>query len=267
MFKIMHKPKILEELKILGLDEIQSDIYIYILENGRTTPLKASRDLHIDRTKIYRVLDELRNLKLVEVSIKARGKEYINSSLENIEILLVDEEEKLKNKKIALRDFLSDVKTLIKPNQAQFDVKHFYGIEGFKQMYWNTLSADKEILLFGYLTRNDLVGKSFAEKTRREIVSRNIKMYEITNTTVGGNIKSYTDIPNWYDYNIVKGIDTQLLEIKHNISIYNDIVSIMNWYEGEMVGIEIQNRTYADTQRQMFWKFWELSGKVEKIII
>lgn len=103
-----------------------------------------------------------------------------------------------------------------------------------------------------------MVGKSFAEKIREEQVIRRITLYELENETDQQNYW-YTNILNWNKYYRSRYLPPKTLEIKQYIGIFNNTVSMINWIDGEEVGIEIINSIYANTQRQIFWKFWDIA--------
>lgn len=120
--------------------------------------------------------------------------------------------------------------------------------------------AKGEILVFGFKNRNDIVGKTYAEKIRKEQVERKIKLYEIENESDKGNYW-YTDVRDWDKFYDSREVPKKVLDIKQYVVIFNNTVSIINWADGEEVGLEIINSAYADMQKQFFWNFWEFAGK------
>ncbi|MBI5452275.1 hypothetical protein HY945_02345 [Candidatus Gottesmanbacteria bacterium] len=46
------------------------------------------------------------------------------------------------------------------------------------------------------------------------------------------------------------------------MDIYNEIVSIYHWHEGEIFGVEIYNEKVANMQRQLFEMVWRMAGKL-----
>ena len=66
---------------------------------------------------------------------------------------------------------------------------------------------------------------------------------------------------NWESRYIPPG----LLKIDHQLDVYNDVVAIYNWYEGEVFGIQIVNEKVADFQKQLFDLVWKQANlKPEK---
>jgi sugar-specific transcriptional regulator TrmB len=255
----MEENQIKQKLVQLGLEEVEAQVYWYLLQNGAGTPLQISRETGLDRSKVYRCLEKLEAKTLIEEAHNTLGKSYQAASPSNLEMLLVEQEEQLSQRKAIYPDLVQQLTSSITKSRMGFEVINYKGVEGLKQMFWNQLSAEKEILVFGFETKNELVGKSFAEKVRREQVERKITLYELENVQDEGNYW-YTNVAGWADYYRSKFISEDVLKIRHQISIYNDVVEIMNWSEGEQVGVEIYNAQYAEMQRQMFWHYWELVG-------
>lgn len=254
---MMHKELVIQKLQLLNLSDFEARIYVHLLEKGALTPLQLSRTLKIDRTKVYRSLESLQGKKLIEDISTARGKQVKAAAPENLELLLADEEMLLRQKRNTFPEILADLSSISTHDKSPFEVKHYSGVDGMKQMFWNTLSAKKDILVFGYETKNEIVGKDFAEKVRLEQVRRKIKLYEIENATDQGDYW-YTDVPSWGNYYDSRHIPESMMKIKQMIMIFNDTVALMHWWKEEYVGLEVINDFYAEMQKQIFWTYWKI---------
>jgi sugar-specific transcriptional regulator TrmB len=255
MFVHLNKQIITAQLLQFDLDEVEVQIYLALLENGPKNPLDLSRETSINRTKIYRYLDRLKRKRLVEESDLGRGLMLKAASPDTLQLLVAETEQKLKSQKELLPEILKEIAVLPQNAPSLFDIKHYHGDEGLKQMLWNHLAAKKELYIFGYQYRNDIVGKSFAETVRSEQVNRKIVVKEIENETDQGNYW-YTDVPNWGLYYQSRYIPPQILRIRQYQAIFNNTISIMNWTDNNKVGIEITNESFANMYKQIFNKFW-----------
>lgn len=256
----MNKQIIISNLSTFGLDEVEAKIYLHLLDRGPQKPLELSRDININRSRIYRYIDKLIAKKLIEVSNVERGKRLQASRPENLELLIHEKEQEIKIQKENLPDILKELTSMPPGQQKTFEVRHYHGTDGLKQMLWNHLAAKKEILVFGYENRNDIAGKAFAEKIRYEQVARKITKIEVENATDQGNYW-YTAVPNWAKYYKSRYIPPRVLNIKQYQVIFNDTISIMNWADGNKVGVEITNAAFAGLHKQIFWKFWDIAGE------
>jgi hypothetical protein len=54
-------------------------------------------------------------------------------------------------------------------------------------------------------------------------------------------------------------IDEGILDLDQQIAVYNDTVGVFHFRDGQKVGMEIQNRAYAKTMRQMFESYWKIA--------
>lgn len=258
LFVRMNKQIIISRLSAFGLDEIEAKIYFHLLEHGSQKPLELSRDININRSKIYRYIDKLIAKKLLELSNVERGIRLKAASPENLELLIYEKEQEIKQQKENLPDILKVLKSLPENEQKTFEVKHYHGTDGLKQMLWNHLSAKKEILVFGFENRNNIAGKAFAETIRFEQVRRKITKIEIENATDQGNYW-YTSVPDWGKYYKSRFIPPRVLNIKQYQVIFNGTISVLNWAQGNKVGVEMTNSAFAAMYQQIFWKFWDIA--------
>lgn len=256
----MNKQLLNQHLNLLGLDETEVLLYLNLLERGPQTPLELSRKSSVNRSKIYRYLERLKNKKLVEDIDTGWGLKIAAGKPANLELLVRERETEVKEQKEILPVILTELKSLATVEPKEFEIKNYHGLEGLKQMMWNQLSAKKEILQFSFETRNEVVGKNFAEKVREEQVLRRIMLYEIENALDQGTFW-YTDVPDFPKFYSSRHIPPKILEIKQNLSIFNDTVSIMNWSGETKAGVEIAHPTLAKMQREIFWEFWRIAGK------
>lgn len=255
----MNKQIIINQLGNFGLDEDEAKIYLHLLEKGTQTPLELSRDTNINRSKIYRYIDRLTAKKLIEMSNAERGLRLKASNPQNLELLIYEKEQEVKNQKEKLPDILKELASSSNDLPKSFEIKHYHGTDGPKQMLWNHLAAKKEILVFGYENRNDIAGKTFAELIREEQVRRKITKIEIENATDQGDYW-YTAVANWGKYYKSRYIPPRILNIKQYHVIFNDTISILSWSEGNKVGVEITNSPFTEMYKQIFWKFWDIAG-------
>ena len=260
----MNKQTITTQLKILGLDDIEVKIYLNLLEGYAKTPLDISRETNINRTKIYRYIERLKQKRLIEQFTIDRGIKLEAANPDSLQSLIFEKEQELKIQKDVLPDLINDLTMLSRSLQNPFEVKYYHGEEGMKQMLWNQLTAKKELLIFGYQTRNEIVGKGFAEKVREEQVRRKILCYEIENV-IDPPGYLFTNVANWEKYYSHKHVPPEVLNIQQYTAIFNDTVAVMDWTGRQKVGVELDNSAYALMQKQLFWYFWNKVAKFKEL--
>src|SRR3990167_9821405 len=104
LFVHMNKQIIITQLEQFGLDEVEVQIYLNLLAGGAKTPLDLSRETNINRSKIYRYLDRLKQKRLIEETDKGRGLRLKAASPDSLQLLILEKEQQLKSQKELLPD-------------------------------------------------------------------------------------------------------------------------------------------------------------------
>jgi sugar-specific transcriptional regulator TrmB len=253
-----NKNTIVEQLRILGLNRDEAKLYLELLR-GPSTHLKLAHATGINRTKVYRLADDLEKRSLITKRTDDRGTFLVAADPATLEIAIVNQEEKLKTQRSAF-DALLPVLTPIKQgDRSSFIVQTYYGVEGFKQMLWHELKAKDEVLIFGNGTIEELVDDHrWAEKHRAMTLEAGYIVREILNP--GGKGESFTENTEFMEKVYHKRIiPTEVVTLAHQVVIYNDVVAIYHWREAQKVGVEIINKDYATMQRQIFGYYWQLA--------
>ena len=250
-------------LKNLNLNHEEIVVFSILCQKGPSTILNLSRYTNINRTRIYRLVEKLKKQRLVEelvdehrIIIKAVNPHQLG--------LLIKEQE---NKTNFLKDNLTQVTDLINLSQASIQpgtkVLFYRGVDGIKQMVWNNLQAKKEVVGYTYRQVNEFVGNKFIENWRGEFIKRNLFFRDIFSD-------QYIDSLSLLNKNKLKlshphfesrYLPTKILNVNHQIDIYNDVIGFYNWHEGEIFGIEIYNGKIATMQKQLFEIVWTQAKK------
>ena len=252
-----NKDQILLNLSRLGLNRDQAKVYTYLLENGASTHLQIARSTSVNRTKVYRIIDDLEKLSLATVNISDEGKKVLPASPKNLEVVLTAEESKLEAKRAAYSQSINALNSLFKNdnNTLKFKVNTYEGTNGFKQMLWNELKAKGELLGFGSGTIEDLVqSRAWAEKHRQKTLDSGYSIREIVNP--GKKKLKFTDNSDFYATFHRRSISDAKLNLEQQTMIYNDTVAIYHWRDDQKVGFEVINKAYADMMRQVFEMYW-----------
>lgn len=239
----------------LGLTDKYGLVYEYLIKMGGTTPLELARETKINRSSLYRYLEDLREVGLVELILKDKSSSY-KASPDGLSQYLMSEEarvEKLKTRIPKLVKELGEQKVF-----SGSEVKYFQGKDGLKQMLWNVVASGKPYAGLGYENWNTSVGKTYADKLRSKNMETGAKSREITNERESGF--EYTTLGAEYQRIYEhRRIDTAILEIKHDTYIYGEVFAYYYHYQGEYFGVEIHNKEIARTERQMFEILWKMA--------
>src|SRR5688500_18347478 len=98
--------KVQKILTDLGLSELQADFYIALLKRGGAPVSKISKDLGINRTNAYVIIDKLKALDLIWEENKPLGKVIHAKSYENVLKALNDKEKEIFSHKQSVHDLI-----------------------------------------------------------------------------------------------------------------------------------------------------------------
>jgi predicted transcriptional regulator len=251
------KNDIMSTLEEMDFSEAEALVYYELTRRGPLTHLQLARTTGISRTRIYRIIEQLHAKGIVAKKTDDDGTAITANGYEVLELALITEAEKLQNQQNAyarMRPLLDELAIEGRP-PLNFSLRTYDGVTGFKQMLWNELKAQGELLAFGDGTLEDLVGsRTWAEKQRAMTVQKNYEIREIANRPIVP-----TENRAFTSKITTRRIDASILPLRHQITIYNDTVSTYCWRDGQKTGLEIINKPYAQTMRAMFERYWSLA--------
>lgn len=248
-------------LQNLGLTSDQTILFLTLSEHGQLTTLNLSRLSGIRRTTVYRLLIELTEKGVIEEIIDSHRKLYRAVNPDTLELLIKDQELKVKQLRETfplLSSFLSGNKSAGQPGT---NVLFFRGKEGVRQQVWNTLRTRGELLGYSYHPLSELIGDYYM-KWYEEWIGRKLRMRDLYSDEYlrsKSKIRPVIDSLNIRtNFIISRYIPSGILDINHQMDIYNDVVSLYHWHQGEVFGVEIHNQKVASMQRQLFEIVWKL---------
>lgn len=239
--------EIFNQLKDIGLSKSEISVYLYLLENGLSTPPQVAKGTKIARTNCYNILQGLKDGKLINEQVRDNRKAYIAS---NPEALL----RSIERKKEAIEQILPDLKGLFTIQKNKPKIKFYEGIEGIKEIFEESLSADK-ILGFASTEKLFSLDPKFFLWHQRQLKKNNIVFYDILSHDSKEKAAPET-------INILKGlynvkfIDKRYGPVPTDILIWDDEVVLMT-LEEPIFATMVTNKPLADTFRIMFDVMWE----------
>jgi sugar-specific transcriptional regulator TrmB len=104
--------RVIDQLKKLGFNEKEAQIYLILLQKGVLTPLKLSRFTKINRTTIYRVLEKLKEAGAVEEVLEQKSTKFQAGSPEKLNMLLTKKEVELAKIKQILPNIIANLSVI-----------------------------------------------------------------------------------------------------------------------------------------------------------
>lgn len=245
----------------LDLSPEETTLYSVLIQQGQQTILELSRLSGINRTKIYRVLEQMKKKGLIEEIVDENRMLAKAVGLHQIEYLVQEQEEKGAHLR-KLFPMISSLLSSAAMEQSDTKVLFYRGRDGIRQMLWNTLQTDKVGYGYTYRLMAEIVGLDFLKKWRNEWIHRKLLFKDIHSDAY---VKSRGDMKDIrleelsypQEHFQTRYIPAAILDINHQSDIYNDVLTYYNWYEGEIFGVEIYNHKIARQQKQLFQLVWE----------
>lgn len=237
----------------LGLADNIADIYLALYSHGPQTLSSLARTSGVERTRIYRLLDELIHANLIESETQyARG--LIKAApIANLQLLILQREQEL----TALKDELGLIQQVLGRNQLASPatrVQTYEGPDAIRTMAWHMLDATEPVFSYVWQPLNDYLGGTFMTQWANEAVKRGLQRRILSNVELKANHIRGTS------YSI---INQNAFPITHNADVYGGVVAYYQWHAGDVYGFELHNRPIAQAQRLLLGRLWQESAHNE----
>lgn len=255
----MNKNELTNYLIDLGFGLEQASVYLNLIEKGEATPLSISRDTGINRTKVYRLIEEMSEKKLLTQEIGKNTTKVAATPIDQLKRLLADKQSHLELLSLGWKSVEELLGQMALEKKSETRVKFYHGKTGIEQMVWNVLKASGEIVGYTFRDLSHFVGDKFMKEFAYEFRRRNLKMRDIH----GDEYLASLPIDNAWGSNMnSRYLSKNILAIPHQTDIFDDVVSFYSWNEGEVWGSEIYNPKVAQMQKQLFELAWEKAKKI-----
>ena len=253
---IMNNEMILKYFDDLGFSPEEKAIYLELVKSKELTALGLSKATGIERTKIYRITEEMLQKGLIFERIDYKRRFFQPCELSTLEHIAHEKITKAQDIKENLPQFLEQL-TQYQRESSQTNVKYYYGVSGIKQVLWNQLKAKKEILAYSYRNLQEVVGKKFFYLWEKEIEKKGIVVKDLRSIEFMKSSEHLRPMP--FKGDVIRYIEPNILDIITEMDIYNDTVVVFNWFKGDVFAVEIENAKLATMHKQMFKSFWNMA--------
>ncbi len=243
-------------LSKLGFDEESILILESLFTHDKQSVLELSRDTGIERTKVYRLIDELLKNGFVVVVKGYKRNYYKIAPIEKFE------NEKDKFNKMAnelVEDWAKFAHTISSLNTKQnpTSVNYYRGVNGIKQVLWNELKAQDKLYSFTYRNLVEIVGLKFFREWEDEFEERGLVCLDLRTQ----EFEKSDVVPAHRGYNRtwdqIRYLPKNHPHMTLAVDIYNDTVVVYDWRDNDIFAVEIQNQKFADFMKVVFKSFWQ----------
>jgi sugar-specific transcriptional regulator TrmB len=238
----------------LGLSKEEVSVYLYILKSKPQTAAKIRKKFGFGADKVTNILDNLIELTLITLITEDHNKYYVAQPTANIEKVLEKQKKQMNEMSDRLPDLYEELDKYKKNAPLNSKVVEYHGLDGFKQVMWNSTKAKDDIRLFVYSPNGKYLDFNFYDEIRKVYVEREIFSYELFN---GTEYDDFTEVKEFLKFYDVRHISPELMEFHHEILVYNDVTAIYKMDSGKTFCMEIYNKKLANMQKQIFDFVWK----------
>lgn len=235
----------------LGLDNEIADIYLALHTHGPQSISQLSRNARVERTRIYRLIDQLMDSHLVEVEPHNTRGVLKAAPIANLHILITEKEQELKS----LQDELGLIEQVLARNSVSSTVARvqlYEGPEAIKQIRQNMLQAKSEILSIQFKDITEESDEAFANRWIKNASDHNLQVHIIYDKKRN---QSDASPISWQ----VRYVASAVFPITHSTMTYDNVVASLHWQDNQVYGIELHGTDTAMAQRAYFELLWQQS--------
>lgn len=249
--------EIVERLLSFGLSTKEANVYIALLELGRSTVSKISRKANINRTTGYDVLSSLVSKGLANVSGKEPKQEYIAESPDALVALLDKRLQDTKDHIESARALVPELKSMHRVGDRP-QIRFYEGIEGLVQVYEDTLTSSEPIYAYAaYEDMHGTLGDYFPDYYERR-AAKGIHARGIVPRTP---LTLERMKRNKEEMREAAVIPREKFDISPDIEIYDNKVMIASWRE--KLGIIIESAEIAHAMKKIYELAWEEAKRLD----
>lgn len=245
-----------EELKLLGLNDIDIKVYLTLLRLGESLASEIAHKAEIPRASIYDILERLEKEGLVSYISKDFKKFF---SAAEPEIIIKN----IEYKKQKIKDILPELEKIKKGTSKKTKTEVYEGRRGI-QTIMNLVLEEKELFVLGASRKSIEILPFFVEKWHKERIKRKIKVRIIYNDTE--KIRKSLQNPNTREMlGIGKGWNYRFLHMNYLSPIMTIVfgkrVALINWVKDQLLAILIESKDISETYKQYILSLWKIAKK------
>jgi sugar-specific transcriptional regulator TrmB len=239
---------IIDSLQYAGLNDSQIKVYLYLLEEGVSTPPQIAKGTKIARTNCYNILRELDDLDLVD---RKRNKARFIYIAQNPNSILRAMDKKRDN----ISKILPELFDIYKIQKNKPTVEYYDGLDQVEDIFLQTLNSTEEILSVESTKLLYKIDQKFfldydKELRRKQIFTRDILSPD-SGTGYAASVKAIQGA--YYKY---RRMPAGAKNFASQILIWNNNVAHIA-FEQPYFGTIMRSEAIASAMRSLFEMAWE----------
>lgn len=237
-----------ETLREFGLTDKEAQVYLALLHTGTALVQDVARKAGTYRTYTYEILKSLKEKGLVSHVIKG-GKQYFEPAPPDKLISILKERE---NK---ISRILPDLEKAYSTTIEKPKVEFYEGKEGLKTILDDLIRVKKDILVYGSTAGQLQLLQFYFPQYVKQRVKHKIRIRVITERSPQAMELHKQDKEELREMRFLPAT----MEFPTVTNIYGNKVAILS-LDKDMVGVIIENKNIAETQRMIFQLLWNMIG-------
>jgi HTH-type transcriptional regulator, sugar sensing transcriptional regulator len=248
----------LDTLTSVGLTKGEANVYLTLLKLGNTTSGKIIKESLVSRSKVYDVLERLKQKGLVTEMIKQNIRFFEAADPERIINYLELKKQDIESKIVSSKEIVSDLNKLKSLQLERQDAKVYTGVEGLKTVYneiLNDLNQGDEYLAFG-IGANEIKNNAislFIKKFHLRRADKKVNARIIMHPDTKKEMQSFSKL-KYYQYRYTD------VMFPTNIAIWKDNVLTLIWNDKPLAFV-IKSKQVAEKYTTYFNYIWKSSFK------
>lgn len=236
-----------EQLRQLSLKKSEIKVYLFLLEQGISTPPQIAKGTGITRTNCYNILNSLKNYDLVIEQEKGARRAYLAS---DPEALL----RAIKKKEEVVTQLLPDLRALYTTQKNKPKIQFYDGFEQVKEIYWQATNARKILAIGSTKALVDRDAKFFLA-FEKKLKENDVFLQDlITDSSYQVGIKETRQVlKNLYSF---RPLPKKYADFPTDILIWEDHIALIT-LQDPVFGTVITNSLLAKTFSSLFEMIWE----------
>lgn len=238
---------LIKNLKNISLKQNEAEVYLYLLQNGLSTPPQIAKGTGIFRTNCYNILQTLKEKDILEEQKRGKKKVYLARDPESLKLGLT--------RKIELIDLiLSDLRSLYRTQKNKPLIRFFDGWQEVKNIYEMTLNTES-LYATGSTEKLQKIDPIYFEKYFKILEKNKVMVKDLLSpSSKNKSVKTIREIRN--SLHQIKFIPERFEETETDILVWDDNVALISLDE-PIFGTVITNPPLAKTITTLIKVIWE----------
>ncbi len=244
----------LKTLQKIGFTKGESAVYLALLKTGNCTSGTLSKESGVSRSKVYEVIDRLKQRGLATEVTKENTKYFEATNPNKIMDFLEAKKKELEEDILESKKLVPQLKKLQNTHLDKQEAKVYVGISGWRTIYGEILEQltnKDEYLAFGIgldeITNKQV--KRFIKTFHLNRAEKKIPARIIMQSATKSKMKEFSHLA-YYNYKFTN------IQFPTNIAIYGDNVLTLVWGE-KPVAFLIKSKQVANKYRRYFNSLWK----------